>query len=252
MTARELIWSHRYADAITKLKNDLDRHPKDEASVQMMAIALRANGDYAEALSFFERAALCDREDDRRNTIAPGRAIWQIDVACLYWLTGDHIQAVRLMRGLVTGVIDGSIKYANDVGAVSQGILLYYMAITDDLADQASFAREYLKSRVKQGFADIWPYPLAQHCLGELSFDKLIEAANHLPKLARPDPAKVELSRRRRLAVALFHGGVSARALGDEARCLARMRECCGLRNPILEQEWYLARYEVQRADDRE
>src|SRR5262249_28494371 len=36
-----------------------------------------------------------------------------------------------------------------------------------------------------------------------------------------------------------------SRARGDETHCLARMRE---LENPVVEQEWYLARYEVDRA----
>lgn len=55
----------------------------------------------------------------------------------------------------------------------------------------------------------------------------------------------------RRLCVALFHDGVRSRAVGDEGHCLARMRECYGLEDPLIEQEWYLARYEVQKADNQ-
>ena len=40
------------------------------------------------------------------------------------------------------------------------------------------------------------------------------------------DPARLELGRRMRLCAALFHDGVKSRAHGDEAHCLARMREC--------------------------
>lgn len=73
-----------------------------------------------------------------------------------------------------------------------------------------------------------------------------MEAVNRQPTLAGPlDAAKLELGRRRRLCVALFHGGAKCRAHGDEGNCFARMRECAALPNPLIEQEWYLARSEV-------
>jgi hypothetical protein len=62
-------------------------------------------------------------------------------------------------------------------------------------------------------------------------------------------PANLELARCKRLCVALFHDGVKSRAEDNEAHCLARMRECYGLENPLMEREWYLARYEVDKAD---
>jgi hypothetical protein len=36
----------------------------------------------------------------------------------------------------------------------------------------------------------------------------------------------------------------------DERQCITRMMECYRLENPILEQEWYLAGYEVRKADN--
>ena len=65
------------------------------------------------------------------------------------------------------------------------------------------------------------------------------------------DPARLELGRRMRLCAALFHDGVKSRAHGDEAHCLARMRECSALENPVVEQEWYLARYELEKAGNQ-
>jgi len=64
-------------------------------------------------------------------------------------------------------------------------------------------------------------------------------------------PATLEHGRRKRLCVALFHDGVKYRAQGDEAHCLARMRECYALENLLNEQEWYLARYEVEKVDGK-
>jgi hypothetical protein len=59
--------------------------------------------------------------------------------------------------------------------------------------------------------------------------------------------AYVNLLSRRRLCGALFHDGVKSRVHGAEDQCLTRMRQCFALENPLLEHEWYLARYEVEQ-----
>src|SRR5260370_36470644 len=100
MKAQELIRSHRYPEAIAKLRRDLANNPEDMASVERMAKALRANGEYSEALSFFERLATHSKEDKVASVLAPGSAAWEIDIACLHWLLDDHSRAMMLMHGL--------------------------------------------------------------------------------------------------------------------------------------------------------
>ena len=252
MKVPELIRSHRYAEAIAELEHDLEKNPEDMAAVEGMAKALRAKGEYKEALLFFERLAQYESDNKAANTLAPGRAPWQIEIACLHWLTDDHLGAIRLMHGLAAGIYDGSIKYGDAAGGMSQGLLLYYMAVSDNLAEEASFALDYLNNRVTNlKPSKVWPCPVAQHYLGDVAFETVMEAVNRQPVSPLLDKAKAELGRRRRLTVALFHDGVRSRALGDEERCLARMRECYGLENPLFEQEWYLARYEVQKVDNQ-
>jgi len=155
------------------------------------------------------------------------------------------------MHGIVLGILDGTIKYGDAAGGMSQGLLLYYMAVTEDLSEEVSFAFDYLRNRVTRSAARPWPCPLAQHHLGDIPFETVLEAVNSHPGSPLLDKAKAELGRRSRLTVALFHDGVRSRARGDEERCLARMRECYGLENPLIGQEWYLARYEVQKFDDQ-
>jgi len=252
MSVKELIWSHKYAEAIAELQTALEKNPQDLVAIEGMANALRGQGEYREALSFFNRLAAHEGAAKIANTLAPARAAWQIDIACLYWLLDNHSQAIRLMHGLAAGIIDGSIKYGDPAGGVSQGLLLYYMAITDDVSDETSFALDYLRGRVKRSSSQVWPSPIAQYHLGDVKFDKVLDAVNRQPVLAgRREPAQIELGRRRRLSLALFHDGIRSRAQGDERQCLARMRECCKLENPLIEQEWYLARYEVQKADNK-
>jgi len=245
-----LIKSQQYSEAIANLQRDLRRNPEDMAAVEGMALVLRAKGDYEGSLSFFRRLVAQRASDETTKRLTPGSAAWQIHVACLYWLCQNRAKAIDLMKDLAAGILNGSIKYGDAAGGMSQGLLLYYMAVTSNLPADVSFALDYLKNRVKRNVSQFgrpnWPTPMAQYYLGEISFDGVMEAVSCLPTLTGPQAAeKKELSMRRRLCVAFFHGGVKFRAQGDEENCLARMKECVALENPLIEQEWYLARYEV-------
>ena len=141
---------------------------------------------------------------------------------------------------------------------MAQGFLLYYMAVSENNAAEQSFALDYLHNLVKQQknlldeyYLDFWPTPLAAYYLGDVTFAAVMETVNRPPRMVSPltTPASLELARRKELCVALFHDGVKSRAEGNEVHCLARMRECYGLENPVIVQEWYLARYEVSKAD---
>jgi hypothetical protein len=219
-----------------------------------MAKASRLKGEYEEALVYFGRLATHRKEDKIANALAPGSAAYQIDIACLHWLLEDRSKAIRLMHGLAAGILDGSIKYGDAAGGMSQGLLLYSMAITSNVPEEASFALDYMRNRVKRSFSQIWPCPVAQYYLGDIAFDDVMESVNRQATLALPEAiraAKAELSRRKKLCVTLFHDGIRSRARGDEEHCLTRMRECYGLENPPIGQEWHLARYEVLKANNR-
>jgi hypothetical protein len=154
------------------------------------------------------------------------------------------------MHGLAAGILDGSINYASDAaGGISQGLLLYYMVITDNKSDEMSFALRYLRNRVNRSASRNWPAALASYYFGR----RYVREGHGSQARLAPfvEPGILELGRRKRLCVALFHDGVRSRARGDEGHCQARMRECYALENPVNEQEWYLARYEVEKAGSR-
>lgn len=257
MKWRDLIRSHGYAEAIRGLRRRLESNPDDMAAVDSMADALRANGDYGEALSFFERLDAHRRADKIANTLAPGSPGRQLDIACLHWLLDDRAQAMQMMHGLAAGILNGSIQYGDGGGGMSQGFLLYYMAASEKSFTEMSFALDYLRSRIKEQknqleehYLRFWPTPLAAYYLGDVTFAAVMEAVNRRLNSTPPIPAtSAEGARRKRLCVALFHDGVKSRAQGNEAHCLMRMRECYALENPMIVQEWYLARYEVEKAD---
>lgn len=249
--------SNKYDDAITRGQQELLANPDDMGAVERMARALRAKGEYGESIDEFERLAAHHREDKIANSVAPGSAAYQIDIACLHWLIGDQASAISKMHGLVAGILNGSIKYGDAAGGLEQGLLLYYMGITARNPGETSYALKYLRNRVERLRKRLgvylntsWPCSVARYHLGDIAFEAVMERVNDQSiKLAVPDAAaRLEVARRKRLALALFHDGVKSRAEDDETRCLACMRECYGLEAPPLVQEWHLARYEVERS----
>jgi hypothetical protein len=250
MSTHRLLFNHKYDDVISDCRGVLERIPDDSASMEGMARALRAKAEYAESLAFFERLAIQRSRDGAANTAAPGSFPWNIDIACLHWMLGNDEKAMQMMRGLAAGVLDGTVNYGDAAGGVKQGLLLYYMGVSISRPQEVAFALDYMRNRVDRSVSLVWPAPVAQLYLGDITFGQLLEAANRRASLAVSlDAWKIELGNRRRMVVALFHDGIKGRARGDDGHFLARMRRCCELANPLVEQEWYLARHESGRAE---
>jgi tetratricopeptide (TPR) repeat protein len=252
MDALDLLESQKYDEAIAACRRRLSMDPSDFAAMGTMASALRALKKYEEALPLFERVGSHEKE----TKIAPGRPGRQMDISCLYWFLGDRQRATALMRGLVDGILDGSIQYGDAAGGMQQGLLLYYMAVTERQPDQASCALDYMRNRLDRlkrlvpGLPiESWPVPVARYYLAEIAFSELLVFATGQRELPQAvAAAQAKLLSRRQLCVALFHDGTRSRAQGYEDRCLTRMRECYALEDPLIEPEWYLARHEVERA----
>lgn len=251
MNAMDLLRSHKYAEAVTACRQVLSVNPGDIAATSIMARALRALERYQEALPLFERV---DAHEKGKPNITPGHPGRQMDISCLYWFMGDCSKAMALMRGLVDGILDGSIQYSTDVaGGMTQGLLLYYMGASANRPNQTAFALDYMRKRLNRLKSyhglDSWPAPVARYYLGEMSFGELLAAATGQQDLSQAiDVARGDLLRRRHLCKALFHDGVKSRVQGAEGQCLTRMRECYALENPLIEHEWYVARYECEQA----
>jgi tetratricopeptide (TPR) repeat protein len=246
MSAQKLLQAHKYTEAIAECQRRLATNPDDIGAADGLASALKAIGSYREALPLYERVGLHERE----SKMTPGHPGRQMDISCLHWFMGDRQKAIELMRGLVDGILDRSINYGDAAGAVTQGLLLYYMAVTENRSDEMSFALKYMKDRSKRSAIRLWPGPVAHYYLGEVTFDDLLVSATGQRELpAALGIARAKLLSRRQLCGALFHDGVRRRAQGAEELCLARMRECYGLENPLIEPEWYLARHDVQQVD---
>src|SRR5437016_3905421 len=131
MDALDLLESHKYAEAIAECRRRLAINPNDIGAADGLALALKAVEDYREALSLYESVGLHEQE----NKLTPGHPGRRMEVSCMHWFLGDRQRAIDLMHGLVEGILDGSINYGDAAGGVIQGLLLYYMAVTQNLPE---------------------------------------------------------------------------------------------------------------------
>jgi hypothetical protein len=250
MDPLDLLEAHRYAEAAFECRRLMRAHPNDIVPVAILAAALVALSKYREALPLFQRVHAHVLADEVGNRIAPGRPGERKSIACLHWMLGNRSEALRLMAGLVDGILDRSVNYGDIAGGVTQGLLLYYMGVTAQDEAAKTKALRYLRNRAKRSAAKRFPGPVARYYLGEIDFPEMLATATEGRGAARDVAGAIKAARndlllRRFVGVALFHDGVKARAGGDEAHCMMRMRECVGLENPLIEEEWYLARYET-------
>lgn len=248
-----LMADHNYAEAAAEARRMLPAVLDDIGPIECLAEATLALGDYKGALPLYERMDNHRRADKR---IAEN-AGWTNYLACIHWMLGERAKGIELFGQLVDGILDGSIEFGDIAGGVQQGLLLYYMGVT--AGDEAAKAKalKYLRNRAKRMAIKAFPGPVARYYLGEIDFAAVLVAATErlspqragTPDLAAAmELARTDLLTRRFMCVALFHEGMKARVGGDESHCMARMRECFGLENPLIELEWYLARFEVENA----
>ena len=244
--ANSLLRAHRNDEALAAGRLLLAANPEDRPAVWIMADAYRAKGQYEEALPYFLR---CDEYNRQGLRGDPGV---QDSISCLYWFMGDRPKAISIMRALVAGFLDGTYCYGDLAGAVTEGLLLYAMGVSARDEEAIAFALKYLRNRVKRKAIRNWPGPVARYYLGQLEFTDVLIAATGMPDVANAIwIAKTDLLKRRQLCAALFHDGIKSRAEGFEDHCMFRMRECFSLEDPIIESEWYLARYEVEQAAEK-
>jgi hypothetical protein len=246
-----LFESHHYSEAVAEARRL--RAASDTEGIGPLVCLAKASlaiGNYAEALLSYGRVDSVERRDPRIS----GPSGRRILISCIDWMLGNKSEAIRRMKEMVDGILDGTIEFGDAAGGVQQGSLLYYMSLTMDDRDIVSKALSYLQNRAKRRAIKSFPGHVARYYLEEIRFSDVIAASNksHVGDLAQAiEIAQTDLLSRRRLCVALFHGGAKARALGDELQCKSRMQECFSLENPLIEPEWYLARHEVQSQQER-
>jgi tetratricopeptide (TPR) repeat protein len=242
MDAWQFLLAHRYHDAL--IAYDERRRlgvVQDSLEIANRCTALLCLGELNQALEGFEKANALAAERLRGETQP-----YLAEIGAILWLLGRRSDAIITWRSAVDGVLDGSTKFADNAGGVSQCLLLWYGAITDGDARNGAHAEKCVQELAKKSRIEQWPGVLGLFALGKKTRRELVfEAcggADLKEALARADG---DLLRRRRLVKTLFYLATSCRATGEEDGCVGFMTECASMENPILEIEWYLARSEM-------
>jgi tetratricopeptide (TPR) repeat protein len=233
--------ARRYADALAAY----DAQPVTGNDQYAPRIANRATVllclcRWQEAFDEFARA------NDVGSRKTKGAQPYLTKMATAQWLMGRRREAIETLGRAVDGVASCQIRYGDLPGGVSQGLLLWYAGVTTLDSAVREHALAYL-SRLSEGpRSGSWPGPLAFYVLGKMPFEEALKLLAGTPDIDKiVAVAKVDVLKRRRLCQALFYAAVARRKEGDEAACSSGMRQCLALENPLVEEEWYLARAEA-------
>jgi len=243
MTPKELLFAHRYPEAVEAYQSHLRQHPEQNYHGGL-GDALLCTGNFSDAAAAFRTA----NDIEHRELKESSPFINQIGTAM--WLAGDKRGAMTEWRRAVDGILDGSIQYGNMAGGASQGLLLWYAAVTLKDSGEHEYALKYLDrlKRKKVYLAEAWPRPVVAMVLGEKSLPEILASGIGSPDLGTCiQVARTDLLKRRFLFQALFYRACREREAGNESACMEKMRACFHLENPIIEVEWYLARGECSK-----
>jgi tetratricopeptide (TPR) repeat protein len=248
MKPKELLFAHRYEEAAVAFRCEIASHPELNFFAEL-GRALLGQGLFAEALDAFKQADQFPRDTNM------GIFSCLREEGAALWLMGRKQEALTGWRKAVDGVLDGTVRYGDAAGGVTQGLLMWFGAVTLGDGPQKASALSYLKTKtVKQEPFEAWPRPLATMVLGQTPPADVLHFVSKGRDLnSALKRAKEDLLTRRRLCQYLFYSGCQARETGDERSCLASIKKCAELENPILEVEWHLARSELRaQSGDRD
>lgn len=177
MKPKDLLYSHRYAEAIEAYTVEIREHPAINlhAGIGQAFLGLRR---FDEALDHFKR------DDEIESARVNGCFPSLIMVGTALWLMGKRREALVEWHRAVAGIQDGSIIYGDSAGGGTQGLLLWHAALSlkDDL--EADFAVSYLRTIAqRKGSALSWPRPVIQMVLLENSFRDVLQTGGDLPCL---------------------------------------------------------------------
>jgi hypothetical protein len=249
----DLKFAHRYGEAISIIKQQMAKGEQDwHGSLGEMYLCDR---QYANAAEAFGQA---NRDADKRDR--PRIEHMGLDPAknrtgtCLswlgtaYWLAEEHDLAKSTWRGYVEGNLAGEIIYGDAAGGVTEGLLLWYASLLTQDDKTCKDALNYLVNRSKHSAIKSWPGPLAMMILGKRSkVEVLAEQFKTNSVESAITAAKTDLLKRRHLSNYFLYVGALALNDGKEDEYWNFLKLCAAMENPIIEDEWYIARGAVER-----
>jgi tetratricopeptide (TPR) repeat protein len=201
MKPKELLYAHRYTEAVHAFRQDMHENT-DHNFHSAIGYALLASGTFDEAIESFRR----------NNEIESGRARGSFpslnQIATALWLMGKRRDALLEWHHAIAGIIEGRISYGDAAGGASQGLLLWYGAVTSKNEAELEYAINYLRKlreRKNYGSAILWPRPIILMVLGDRSFAEVSNQVTESMDLTEcVSRVRGDLLKRRQLCKLLF------------------------------------------------
>lgn len=241
MTALELLQNHHYAKAVKAFEQKMRDDPEEfgGGSLGRAHLSLR---NFDNAIKCFKR----NNEIESRRT--KGNIPTLNELGTALWAAGRRQDGMKEWHRAAAGILDRTIVYGDLAGGATQGLLLWYAAVTLKDDQEREYALKYLRKiadRKSYGLV-LWPRPVMLMALQEKSFSDILELGFGTRTLSEClKRAQIDLLTRRHLCQALFYAACQFRESGNEVACINYMRLCSQLVNPIIDCEWYLAREEA-------
>lgn len=237
----DILFEHRYDEALLLYRSLAPkREPNDFIPLAEEATALLCVGRLTDALDRFREAnAIATRRSEGESRP------YDKDIGAVLWLLGDRDAAVNTWHQAAQLISRGETKFADNVGGASEGLLLWYAAVTAKDVATKDYAVEYLANLANKPRIRYWPGPSVELVLGRITFQELLKC--HWPNDDLDsilELSQSELLVRRELSQALFYFAAVERRDNREPECQRWMQQCASLANPVLVVEWYLARGE--------
>ena len=238
-----MILAHQYGEAASCYEAQLRDSPDDPGILSAHARAMLGLGRLDVALKEYTRANLLASEVLKGETQP-----YLNEIGLIHWLMGNQAEAIETFRFAVKGIENHSIKFADQAGGVTQGMLLWYAGLTAGDKAATNDALKYLEKLGKKPRAKYWPGVLALFAIGMRSEEEVLLDFGGTDKLDELSVrAKSEFLIHRCLVQSLFYFATRKRQEGSEKECRTLMSQCANLENPVLEPEWYLARFESEQ-----
>lgn len=233
--------SNEYEKKVEKYKYELLKNPNDSGWLGAHGKALLCLGRLNEALHEYQKA-----HEYQNNKDTTDKYLNRVGV--ILWMLGRQNEAVKVFKESIDGIENGSILYSDLVGGISQGLLLWYAGVSSSNVEAEEHSIKYLKKLSKKSRINSLPGPFALYVIEEKSEVELLQEACETNILNKAiELAKTDLYKRRQLVRTLFYFAIKKRKMNLEIECMDLMEKCMKLENPIIENEWYLAYYEINK-----
>lgn len=253
LNANNLLKSHRYGEAIKTYQQFIAMGEQRLFGALGDAYLCDQQCELA-AKAYVQANRVADENDRPRiehmgKDPAKNRTGHHLDrLGTAYWLAGKHDLARATWRSYVEGNMAGEIIYGDAAGGVTPGLLLWYAGLLTKDEKTCKEALKYLANRAKRSRIKSWPGPLALMILGKKTAGEILSEYFKTNSIeAAITAAKADLLKRRELSQYLLSAGALSLSQGKEDGYWQSMKRCAGLENPIIENEWYIARGAVEQ-----